>query len=151
MSFLEPTLENFQKHISKLKNEKKPLWGTLSAQGMIEHLTDLLDIAMSKEGDHDLEIHEERVQKAQAFLFSKYPLPRNFKVKFLPSNASNRNPELQHAISEFENKWAEFEGFFVHNSDSKALHPSFGNLDHKHYLALHSKHMTHHFEQFELI
>ena len=151
MLFLEPSLENFKKHISKLKLGKKPLLGTLSAQGMLEHLTDSLDIAMSKEGDHDLEVPKERVDIAQVFLFSKHLLPRNFKAKFLPSNASNRNTELPHAISEFEKKRAEFEDFFSHNPNSKALHPSFGNLDNKYYLALHSKHITHHFEQFGLI
>ncbi|MEJ6801200.1 MAG: DUF1569 domain-containing protein [Crocinitomicaceae bacterium] len=151
MLFLEPTLENFQKHIAKLKRDKEPLWGTMSAERMVEHLTESLDISMGKAGDNKLEIPLENVGKAQAFLFSEYPLPKNFKDKFLPSNTSNRNAHFQLAISEFENKWVEFENFFIKNPGFKALHPSFGNLNHKQYLALHCKHMTHHFEQFELI
>jgi len=76
MSFLEPTLENFQNHISKLKHDKEPLWGTLSAQGMVEHLSDWIDLTMGKLADLKLEIPEDKVVKAQAFLFSEYPLPK---------------------------------------------------------------------------
>jgi len=151
MSFLEPTLDNFQKHISKLKHDQEPLWGTMSAQRMVEHLSEWIDLAMSNSSDYALEIPEEKVAKAQAFLFSEYPLPKNFKAKFLPFGANHRNEELQSAIAEYESKWSDFEAFFAKNPDFKMFHPSFGNLDHKHILALHSKHMTHHFEQFNLI
>ncbi|MFT6245983.1 MAG: hypothetical protein ACJA0U_002317 [Salibacteraceae bacterium] len=151
MLFLEPTLENFQKHIAKLKQDKEPLWGTMSAQRMVEHLTESLDIYLGKVGDNRLEIPEEKVEKAQAFLFSEYPLPKNFKAKFLPSNASNRNTDLESAIAEFENKWNELEAFFIKNPDFTTMHPSFGELDHKQIMALNSKHLTHHFKQFELI
>ena len=75
MLFLEPTLENFQKHIAKLKRDKEPLWGTMSAERMVEHLTESLDISMGKAGDNKLEIPLENIGKAQAFLFSEYPLP----------------------------------------------------------------------------
>jgi hypothetical protein len=151
MSFLEPTLENFQNHISKLKHDKEPLWGTLSAQGMVEHLSDWINLTMGKLADLKLEIPEDKVVKAQAFLFSEYPLPKNFKAKFFPAREKFRNKDLESAISEFENKWGEFEAFFIENPDFTTMHPSFGELDIKHLLALHSKHMTHHFQQFELI
>jgi hypothetical protein len=151
MPFLEPTLESFQKHISKLKHDQEPLWGTMSAQKMVEHLSDWVDLIMGKVSDLKLEIPEDKVAKAQAFLFSEYPLPKNFKIKFLPFDNSTRNDDIQSAIAEFESKWSEFEVFYTENPDFKVLHPSFGNLDHKHVLALHSKHMTHHFQQFDLV
>ncbi|MFT6503302.1 MAG: hypothetical protein ACJASQ_003435 [Crocinitomicaceae bacterium] len=151
MLFLEPTLENFQKHISKLKQDKQPLWGTLTAQGMVEHLSDWIDLTMGKGGDLKLEIPEDKVAKAQAFLFSEYPLPKNFQAKFFPISENFRNMDLESAIAEFENKWNELEAFFIKNPDFSTMHPSFGVLDYKQLMALHSKHLTHHFEQFELI
>ena len=151
MSFLEPTLENFQNHISKLKHDKEPLWGTLSAQGMVEHLSDWIDLTMGKIAGLKLEIPEDKVVKAQAFLFSEYPLPKNFKANFFPIREKFRNKDLDSAISEFESKWGEFEAFYFENPDFTTMHPSFGELNNKYLLALHSKHMTHHFQQFELI
>ncbi|NRA11755.1 MAG: hypothetical protein HRT57_07360 [Crocinitomicaceae bacterium] len=151
MSFLEPTLENFQKHVSKLKHDQEPLWGTMSAQRMVEHLSEWIDLAMGNGGDHKLAIPEDKIEKAQAFLFSEYPLPKNFKAKFLPFDTDHRNDRLRSAITEFEAKWADFEAFYTKNPNFKSMHPSFGELDHKHLLALHSKHMTHHFQQFDLV
>lgn len=151
MSFLEPTLENFQKHIAKLKTDSTPEWGSMTAQKMVEHLSDWTDLCIGNGGDFPIEIPEDKVKKAQAFLFSEYALPRNFKVKFLPDGVSHRNPDLETAIKEFEVKWNIFERFHAENPKIKIIHPNFGSLDYKHILALHSKHMTHHFEQFNLI
>lgn len=149
MSFLEPTLENFQKHVSKLTSNSKAEWGTMSSQRMIEHLSDWVDLVLTKGGE--LLIPEDKVSKAKAFLFSEHPLPRNFKVKFLPPELDLRNNNLEEAIKEFEQKWAGFEQFYKENPSHITMHPNFGDLDYKHVLALHSKHLTHHFEQFNLI
>lgn len=151
MSFLEPTLESFQKHVSKLKDDTPPLWGSMSAQKMVEHLSDWIDLVMTTGEQFELLIPEEKVPKAQAFLFSEYSLPREFKVKFLPPELDLRNDNVQGAIEEFESKWTKMEAFYEANPDHITLHPNFGRLDHKHVLALHSKHLTHHFQQFGLV
>ena len=151
MTFLDPTLESFQKHISKLTAETPAEWGRMSAQGMVEHLSDWLDLASTPDNGFSLEIPEDKVPKAQAFLFSEHPLPRNFQVKFLPPETNHRNESLPEAIEEFESKWSAFEEFHKNNPGVEIMHPSFGMLDHKKLMALHGKHMTHHFQQFNLV
>jgi hypothetical protein len=151
MPFLKPTLESFQKHISKLKTDTPPKWGTMSAQRMVEHLCDWFDVATGKGENLQLEIPEDKVAKAQAFLFSEHPLPRNFKVKFLPDSLNLRQESLDTAIATFESKWKEFEAFYTANPETTVLHPNFGEMNYELLLALYSKHLTHHFEQFNLI
>lgn len=151
MEFTAPTLENALAHFNQLTPESKPKWGSLSSIRLVEHMTDSLHLAQGKLKGLTLQIPEDKVEKAQHFLYSEHPLPKNFKAPFGNPDENNRNNSLEEAINEFEVNWKEFEAYYAENPEAKELHPSFGHLNYKDWLRLHSKHLTHHFQQFGLL
>jgi hypothetical protein len=57
---------------------------------------------------------------------------------------------LELAIDEFVDEWLDFEQHFETEGQVET-HPYYGSLNKELWLKLHSKHFTHHFEQFGLI
>jgi hypothetical protein len=150
MNFIAPDLSEFLIHLDKLSDNKKPSWGNMSAQRMVEHLTDGIKMSMG-EGDFKLEISEDRVSKLVLFLDSDKPMAQNIQVSFASPDTPLRNLDMEEAIDEFTITWVDFEELYDNNPDFKALHPFYGNLNYEQWLRLHSKHFTHHFLQFELM
>lgn len=147
MKFIEPSLEVIVSKFEHLNLEDKPLWGIMSSQRMIEHITDTLILCR---GDHSipLQIPVDKVSKAQDFLRSEMPLPKNFEAVFAKPETGLRNNNIQSAISEFKSEWRNFENHFTISPKDKTLHPYFGELDFELWKIMHSKHITHHLEQF---
>ena len=150
MNFIEPDLSEYLILLEKLSIHTKPNWGNMSAQRMVEHLTDGIKMSMG-EGDFKLEIPEDRVSKMVLFLDSDKPMAQNIQVSFALPETPLRNTDLDEAIDEFTLTWVDFEELYENNPDFKALHPYYGNLNYEQWLRLHSKHFTHHFSQFGLI
>lgn len=151
MTYIDPTLENALVHFHKLKEDTQPLWGNMDAISMIEHITDSLLLAQGKYTDVQLQIPEDKVEKAKAFLQSDHPLPKNFKAPYGNPGERNRNTSIVEAIEEFTSAWNTFESFFRNNPEIATLHPSFGELTYPEWSRMHSKHLTHHLQQFRLV
>ena len=64
MTFIQPDLELVLQHFDKLDENTKPEWGSMSAQRMVEHLSDTLSLAKG-ELEVKLEIPEDKVEKAK--------------------------------------------------------------------------------------
>jgi hypothetical protein len=150
MSFVSADLGSFLCILSKLDLSSVPAWGSMSAQRMVEHLTDGINMSMGK-GDFNLEIPEDRVSKMVLFLESDKPMAQNIQVTFAKPDTLLRNSDLDEAIDEFTLAWVDFEELYENNPDFTALHPYYGNLTYELWKRLHSKHFTHHFNQFGLI
>lgn len=148
--FVTPDLENVLKILDQLEENKTPNWGSLSPQGMVEHLTDTLQMAVGK-GEHKLLIPEDKVSKMQAFLDSDKEMMRNIQVPFAPEERVMRNDELATAIDEFTEAWLNWEEKFTGNESLETLHPFYGMLNFEKWKKLHQKHLTHHFKQFGLM
>ena len=147
MTYISADLNTIRDHLKKIDSKSTPLWGIMSPQRMIEHLTDAINLSRGKH-DFKLELKEEHVPKAQAFLISDHPLPKNFKATFAPENVLIRNNNITEAILEFEKSWKRFIADYTANPEKKSLHPNFGALDFELWKRLHSKHVTHHLAQF---
>lgn len=150
MVFIEIELETVLPILGKLEPNQQPLWGSMSAQRMVEHLTDLIQMSVGK-GDFTIEIPEEKIESMQRFIDSDKPMARGVEVALAPKNWTLRNEELELAIDEFVENWISFEEFFEENPDATTIHPFYGALDEKKWRRMHSKHFTHHFQQFGLI
>lgn len=147
MEFIELDISEIIQKLDKLKPDSKPLWGNMSAQRMVEHLTDTLKIASGKT-KFPLEIPEDRIEKMQAFLESDKPMARNIDVPFAKKDTELRHEEIELAIDEFLLEWIDFEEHFADDENATELHPYYGNLNFEQWSRLHAKHLTHHFEQF---
>ena len=147
MNYITTDINVITHHLKKLDENSAPLWGSMSVQRMIEHLTDSINLATS---DHSfkLTVPEDKIDKVQGFLASEHPLPREFKVEFANPKIPIRNHNIVEAINELEEAWGKFKSYFDANPDIKTLHPSFGHLGYDQWLRLHSKQITHHLQQF---
>lgn len=148
--FIEPNIETLLSISSKLNKDSKPLWGSMNAQRMIEHLTDLLKVS-TKEIEQEILIPSEKIPQMHEILASDKPMPKNFEVPFAPKDAPIRNEELDLAIDEMVDKWLAFEELFEENPDLTINHAYYGPLNFEQWKRLHAKHFTHHFQQFGLM
>lgn len=151
MPFVEPKIEVFREILSKLNSTDTPLWGNMSSQRMIEHLSDAINLSIGTLSAGGLLIPEDKVEKAKRFIHSDYPMPRDFKAAFAKPDTPLREEDLKVSIEEFATTWEAFLQFYKNNPDHTQLHPYFGELNYTDWIAFHSKHFTHHFEQFNLV
>ena len=150
MEFIELDISEIIQKMDKLTADTKPSWGSMSAQRMVEHLADTLKIASGKI-KFPLEIPEDRIEKMQNFLDSDKPMARDIEVPFAKKDTKIRNEEIELAIDEFLLEWVDFEEHFEADENRRELHPYYGNLNYNQWCRLHSKHLTHHFEQFGIL
>jgi hypothetical protein len=150
MEFIEPNLEIILRHLEKLNVDSTPIWGGMTAQRMVEHLSDSLQMAIGK-NTYPLEISEDKVPRMKEFLLSDKPMAKNIEVPFAKKDEVLRNENLELSIDELAENWIEFEDYYSENQGNENLHPYYGMLNYEQWLRLHSKHFTHHFEQFNLL
>jgi hypothetical protein len=150
--FITADLETLLTYLNRLSPEAQPKWGHMSAQRMVEHLTDSLRIATGKNPQR-LEIPEDKIERMQLFLESDKPIMQNISVPFATPEMNDqlRNEELELAVDEFVEEWLYFEEVFESEPGRTALHPFYGELNYGQWLRLSEKHHTHHFTQFGLI
>lgn len=148
--FIETDLESVLTHLNRLTPEAKPEWGKMSAQRMVEHLTDTLRMATG-ENPQVLLIPEEKVDRMVAFLYTDKPMAKNMEVPFAKADTPLRHEELELAIDEFVEVYLEFQELFAENPDLKTVHAFYGPLNYEQWDLLHKKHLTHHFTQFGIM
>jgi hypothetical protein len=149
MNYIEPKLELALEYLDQLDPETKPKWGSMTAQEMIEHLTDTLRIANGK-SHFPLETPEKYLEKSHEFLMSDSPIQKDLKASFAPEERTLRNDNITDAIDEFTEEWISFEEHYEGN-ENRELHPYFGQLNFEEWQKLNQKHLSHHFLQFGLI
>lgn len=150
MAFIEPELNSVVNHLKKLDENSKPIWGSLTSLGMIEHLTDSLNMAIGNPMEK-IEVHEKHWKKMIAILNSDAAFPKNFKVSFAPENRIIRNKNMKGAMLEFEKTWMVYETTFFNAPKLITNHPNYGPLNKQQWDRILSKHLTHHLTQFGLI
>jgi len=148
--FVDISLEALLPYFEKLNASSTPKWGKMSAQRMIEHLTDTLRIAIG-ENPQELVIEEEKLPTMLRFLDSDKPMTKEIQVPFATESMSIRNEELELAIDEYIDVWLRFEEMYDETSTVTHSHPYYGPLNGDQWRRLHAKHVTHHLTQFGLI
>lgn len=143
-------LEAMLAQLSNLTNQSTPDWGQMGPQRMVEHLADALYMSIGQ-GDFELEIPEERIERMQAWLQTDKPMAKDVQVSFATPQTPLRNDELETAIDEFTDAFLSFLEHYEDNENKTALHPFYGQLTFDQWKRLHTKHFAHHFEQFGLI
>lgn len=150
MNFIEPNLTVVISCLKQLNEDRNPLWGSLTPIGMVEHLTDSLNMA-SGNPKEIIEVPEKYWKKMLAILNSDKPFPKNFKASFAPENRTIRNKNLDDAIIELQKAWVHYEKVFLNEPNLITNHPNYGPLNRIQWDRILSKHLTHHFNQFSII
>jgi len=136
--------------LKKLKGDEKPLWGKLSAQAMIEHMTDSIGIGW-KRISFPPYTKPEDLPKAKAFMLSNKPFKENTPNPYMPDVPPLRNQNIEEAIAELEREIQNFIQFHKNNPGITVQNPFFGDLNYEEWLHLLYKHALHHLKQFGLI
>ena len=149
MSSFEMSFEDLLIGLNKLTPSQQPVWGEMSSQRMVEHLSEMLRMAQGTTL-FTLSIPEDKVAKMQDFLYSDKEMAKNIAVDIAPADRELRNDELELAIDEFTEEWINFIDFFEATPGVKTMHPFYGYLDFDLWMLMHKKHFYHHFKQFQL-
>ncbi len=137
--------------IKKLKGNEKPQWGVLSAQGMIEHMTDSVGVAWGRV-KQPMVTPPEHLEKAKSFLMSDKEFKPNTKNSLMSETpAPLRHKNIEDAATELENEVFLFLSYYDFNPDAVVTNPFYGDLNYNEWLQLLHKHATHHLKQFAVI
>ena len=144
--------------LSKLDGDKKPLFGEMTPQQMVEHLS--LTIQISN-GSVEIpsKVSEEESTRRKVFLDSDHEMPMNWDVNYkhgrvrvsYASRIPLRFDSLLGAINDLDYQMEKFLNFYDSQVNPTAGHPYFGELDYEYWVKYHNKHFTHHFKQFDLL
>ena len=148
--FVDTELEVVLPIFDKLRETTPALWGSMSSQRMVEHLVDVIRIAIG-ENPQPLLIDEEKLPSMLRFLESDKPMAKEIQVPFATADMSLRHEEIELAIDEYIDVYLTFEELYENNPDLTHIHPYYGPLNYAQWKRLHAKHLTHHFNQFGLI
>ncbi len=143
----------FFEAIDRLQADQKPLFGSMQAQHMVEHLVLTLRFSNGKQ-PQQRHYSPEKEQRMRAFvLHTDQALPVGFKSPVLPAEGLPPlvYPDLAAAVKAFKTELQDFEAYFRQYPDEKPVNPTMGELDYEEWVRFHSKHVAHHFKQFELL
>lgn len=142
--------------LNLLTKSSQPVWGTMTPQHMVEHLTMAVQSSTGKIIFDRFITPEDRIAIAKRFLNSSRPLPKLFVNQVISEVIGEGlipliNNDLSSAIRELKKEVDYFYEYFTKNPEAKPINATFGPLNYKEWIAFHNKHFTHHFTQFGLI
>jgi Protein of unknown function (DUF1569) len=143
----------FVSAVKKLQADQAGNWGKMNAQQMLEHVTDIFDVASGK-------IHfpfvspVEHLPKLKAFLWSDKQFRENTKA---PTEILSEEPvpvrskTMELAIDALQKSTDDFFNYFKEDELKTTVHPVFGALNFEEWIELQYKHLMHHGRQFGLV
>ena len=151
--FAEINKTSIEKYLSKLTEDTKPVWGTMSPQHMVEHLEYLLRIAIDETQDFEISTPEKILEKVHDSLYNYRSLPKNVEA---PQILEKDIKALQYenlivAKQKLTESFEGFESYFKENPNAITKHIVFGNLNRFEWKLFNTKHFNHHFTQFGLM
>jgi len=152
-TFIEMTDETIQKALAKLNPDTKPLWGSMTAQQMIEHLEYTYHIASGKIQDFEIQTPEPILEKVHATLYNYEKMPREYEFPLNEKSKINtlKHENLEIAIEKMLQARTAYLSYFKENPQAKLKNVVFGELNKFEWYLLDRKHLNHHYEQFGLL
>ena len=137
--------------LGNLKADSNAQWGTMTAKQMLIHL--IQSSKMMHLENTKLVIKEKYIEKAIAFLYTDKPISKGIEIpKDIGYNFDDGIAEdIEVTKEDLINSTNTMLSFLSENTDFKAMHPFFGELNTQQWLLFHKKHFTHHLSQFGLM
>ena len=144
-------ISNLTANLEKLKEDSQSEWGTMTPKKMLIHL--IQSSKMMHFGNNTLLIKEEYVEKAIAFLYSDKAIKKGLVVpNHIGFNFTNNiNEDIEELKRKLIDSSDNMLAFLIENTDFKAIHPYFGELNTKQWILFQRKHYSHHLNQFGLL
>jgi hypothetical protein len=137
--------------LEQLSDNEVGLWGVLSPQGMIEHVSDSFGYAYGRLKYTTLHTPPDHLAGYRAFLLSEKPFKENTKNALMSDEpAPLRHRSMTEAIDELRKEIKAFSDFYAAHPGHKELNAFFGELNYDEQVHLLHKHAWHHLKQFNL-
>ncbi|MBA4304531.1 MAG: hypothetical protein C0424_09935 [Sphingobacteriaceae bacterium] len=144
-------LIEYSQLLLNLPTDRNPLWGMMTPQHMVEHLSASIRMSNGKL-QLNQSITDADIPKRLAFLNSDAPFPKNIRQQNSPEGLRPlRCDNMTEAMALLHEMLHLFEQHFSEKPDDTPIHPLFGPLNKNQWLRFHFRHMQHHFAQFGLI
>lgn len=141
-------LIEFSRRLEALAPQTEPLWGIMTPQHMVEHLSASIRMSNGKLYLSQM-IADEDIPKRLEFLYSDVPFEKNIRQQNSPEGLRPlRCGSMQEAIALLHEMLRLFEQHFAEKPNDKPIHPFFGPLTKAQWIRFHYRHMQHHFSQF---
>jgi len=131
-----------------LQPDTPPLWGSFSAQHMVEHLVEQVEYTNGKKTGTCERSPEDAARSKQRGIYTDSPIPKNIVLN--PPPVGFRYPDMTTAIGQLMQELKDFDVYFQ-TPGATSIHGGFGPLTGPEWRIWHSKHFTHHFRQFGLL
>ncbi len=137
--------------LSKLKPETPPEWGSMNATQMLDHLSEVFNLAMV-EYILPVETISEKAGKYKTVgLLSDRPMPKGFNNPILKLLIKTTEPAFDEARTRLTERYYAFKNYFATHPGAETPHNMFGYLNYHEWLWFHYKHFLHHLAQFGLV
>lgn len=136
--------------LGRLEPNTQPIWGTMNASEMLEHLQGSLELTHF-EGEVNILTPKDKLEASRAFILSDKPLPRGAvkpeEYKHVEAEQKDFNKQKE-ALHQNMEKYAQE---MMRKPEFKATHPYFGVLNGPEWVHFQKKHFRHHLAQFGLM
>ncbi|HEY0091041.1 MAG TPA: aldehyde dehydrogenase family protein, partial [Flavobacterium sp.] len=151
--FVQINRETIEEFLSKLSEQSRAGWGSMTPQHMVEHLETAMRIASGEKQDFEILTPAEHLEKYREMIFSHNKMPRMHKHPLMKQDQNEDliHPDLATAKQKLLEAYDQYETYFRENQDAKTKNAVFGIMDKFQWDLMHVKHINHHFEQFGLL
>ncbi len=137
--------------LRKLQGNEKGQWGVLSAQGMVEHMTESVAIAWGRIKQTPY-TSADLLPRYREFALSDKEFKPDTKNAYMDAGpAPLLNVNMREAIEELETELSFFFRYYSDFPEATAVNPFFGRFNFAEWLHLLYKHARHHLKQFGLL
>lgn len=137
--------------LTKIPANTTPLWGKMSVQQMVEHMSDSVRIANGRDPQNCV-TPEEHLSKMLTFLRSDKPFKENTPNSLMSETPSAcRFERMEDALGELQAELDEFINVFDQDKSKIITNPFFGDLNFEDWVQLLYKHSLHHLRQFGVV
>lgn len=138
--------------LARLTPEQKGIFGKMTPQHMVEHLTNTIRFSNGKDPRILMFSDEKAAKMKQVLVYSEYEMMVGFRAPMLTENLELlQYKDLETAIAVLKSELETMDTYFLQNPEATPMNPSLGVLNYKEWLVFHNKHFNHHFKQFELL
>jgi hypothetical protein len=138
--------------LQRLEFDTQPLFGIMTPQHMVEHVAQAVSIS-NGERTLSLMVDSDRasIQK-RIMIFTDRPFPKGLQAPSLDGKQpALMFDNLDEAKRELIRQLDLFDMWYQQHPEETCMHPFLGPLNHDEWVRFHTKHLTHHFQQFSLI
>lgn len=138
--------------LDELTKESKPVWGAMTAQHMVEHLYQSVQLSNGSIELDECMSPDEKLPILKRILMSDRPLPKNFVNTVIGEGVKPLIFEnLEKSILGLKKELEKVVTFFEQTPEATPMNPTFGPLNKEEWIQFHKKHFQHHFSQFGLL